>query len=124
MRNSKHFTDCHRAVTYGLSVRALVMLVALAFVLFVAFLILGGLAALARGRQPTLPTGGKWQPYHYTHDGHTVVAVARTTPDGHVVEKHVVARVPDADKDWSGDFLQAKMEAEERAFHLNADSTP
>ena len=100
------------------------MLVALAFVLFVAFLILGGLTALARGRQPTLPTGGKWQPYHYAHEGHTVVAVARTTPDGHVVEKHVVARVPDADKDWSGDFLQAKRRRRSGLFTSTPTARP
>jgi hypothetical protein len=35
-----------------------------------------------------------------------------------------VARIPDLDEDWSRKFLQAKQEAEERAFHLNADGSP
>ena len=34
----------------------------------------------------------------------------------------VVARILDTDEEWSHKFLQAKQEAEERAFHLNADS--
>jgi hypothetical protein len=45
------------------------------------------------------------------------------TPAGEVLEEHVVARIPDLDEDWSRKFLQAKEEAEERAFHLNADSS-
>ena len=46
------------------------------------------------------------------------------TPAGEVIEEHVVARIPDVDEDWSRRFLQAKAEAEERAFHLNADGPP
>jgi hypothetical protein len=45
------------------------------------------------------------------------------TPAGEVIEEHVVARFPDTDEDWSRKFLQGKEEAEERAFHLNADSS-
>jgi hypothetical protein len=100
----------------------LVVLVEVAIVLVVAYLVYGGVAALTRGRRHRLPAGGRWQPRHYVDDGHTVVAVARMTAAGEVVEEHVVARIPDADDDWTGKFLQAKQEAEERAFHLNADN--
>ena len=50
-----------------------------------------------------------------------MVAVARMTQAGEVIEEHVVARIPDSDEDWSRRFLHAKAEAEQRAFHLNAD---
>jgi pyridoxamine 5'-phosphate oxidase family protein len=104
-------------------VRALAVLVEVAIVLVVAYLVYSGFTALTRGRQRQLPTGGRWQPRHYADDGHTVVAVARMTSAGEMIEQHVVARIPDLDEDWSRKFLQAKEEAEERAFHLNADSS-
>jgi hypothetical protein len=44
------------------------------------------------------------------------------TAKGEVIEEHLVARFPDTDQEWSRKFLQAKQEAEERAFHLNADN--
>jgi hypothetical protein len=50
------------------------------------------------------------------------VTVARMTPKGEVIEEHVVARILDMDEEWSRKFLQAKQEATERAFHLNADN--
>ena len=50
-----------------------------------------------------------------------MVTVARLTRDAEVIEEHLVARIPDLDEDWIRAFLQAKQEAEERAFHLNAD---
>jgi pyridoxamine 5'-phosphate oxidase family protein len=110
---------------YSRTVRALVVLVDVAIVLLVAYLVYSGVAALTRGRQLPLrlPLGGRWQPRHYAHDGHTVVAVARMTPAGEVIEEHVVARILDSDSDWSRKFLNAKEEAEERAFHLNADGS-
>jgi pyridoxamine 5'-phosphate oxidase family protein len=104
-------------------VRALVVLVDVAIVLLVAYLVYTGLTALARGQQPRLQAGGRWQPRHYADDGHTVVVVARMTPAGEVIEEHVVARILDSDSDWSRKFLHAKEEAEERAFHLNADTS-
>jgi pyridoxamine 5'-phosphate oxidase family protein len=67
------------------------------------------------------PVGGRWQSHHYAYAGHTVVSVARMTPAGEVFEEHVVTRIPDSDPDWSRKFLQARQEAEERAYHLNAD---
>ncbi len=115
-------------LTYGRTVRALVILLEIGTIIAVVFLVAVGVTALARGRQrqlplggAQLPRGGRWQPRHFADQGHTVVAVARVTPSGDVIEEHVVARIPDSDEDWSRKFLQAKQEAEERAFHLNAD---
>lgn len=104
--------------------RVLAGLVEVAIVLVVAYLVYGAVTTSTRGRRRALPTGGRWQPRHYADDGHTVVTVARLTPKGEMIEEHVVARIPDLDEDWSRQFLQAKQEAEERAFYLNADSSP
>ena len=38
------------------------------------------------------------------------------------VAQAMLARFLDTDEEWSRRFLQAKQEAEERAFHLNADN--
>jgi hypothetical protein len=99
------------------------LLAEVALVLLVVYLVYGAVAGLARGRGRRLPTGGRWQAHHYAEADQTVVTVARMSPAGQVIEEHVVARIPDSDSDWSRKFLQAKQEAEERAFHLNADST-
>lgn len=104
--------------------RALVFLGEFAVVLVVAYLAYSGISTSTRGRQLRLPVGGRWQARHYADEGHTVVAVARITDAGEVIEEHVVARIPDLDEDWSRRFLHAKAEAEERAFHLNADGPP
>lgn len=101
---------------------ALAGLVEVAIVLVVAYLIYITVAGSTRRRSRYLPTGGRWQPHHYADDGHTVVTVARMTPKGEVIEEHVVARILDMDEEWSHKFLQAKQEATERAFHLNADN--
>jgi pyridoxamine 5'-phosphate oxidase family protein len=102
-------------------VRAVFVLLEIATIIAVVSLVVVGITALSRGRQRALPRGGRWQARHYAYDDHTVVAVARMTPEGNMIEQHVVARIPDSDEDWSRKFLQAKQEAEERAFHLNAD---
>jgi pyridoxamine 5'-phosphate oxidase family protein len=108
-------------------VRGLLFLLELAIVLAVAYLAYRGIAALSAGRRLALPAparpaeGGRWQTHHYVYAGHTVVSVARLTPAGEVVEEHVVTRIPDSDPDWSRKFLAAREEAEERAFHLNAE---
>ena len=109
----------------------MVFLLEIATIIGVAYLVVVGVSAVTRGRRrqlprggSQLPRGGRWQPRHFADQGHTVVAVARMTPAGDVIEEHVVARIPDSDEDWSRKFLQAKQEAEERAFHLNADSPP
>ena len=110
-----------RGLTYGRSVRALAGLVEVAIVLVVAYLIYTTVTDSTRRRPHRLPAGGRWQLHHYADDGHTVVTVARVTAKGEVIEEHVVARILDTDEEWSHKFLQAKQEAEERAFHLNAD---
>ena len=103
--------------------RVVLLLVEVAVVLVVAYLVYGAVAGLGRGRRPSLPAGGRWRPRHYAEGGQTVVTVARMSPAGDVFEEHVVARIADSDDDWSRKFLEAKQEAEERAFHLNADSS-
>ena len=104
--------------------RALAGLAEVAIVLAVVYLVYSAVTTSARGRQRRFPPGGRWQPRHYADDGHTVVTVARLTPKGEMIEEHLVARIPDLDEDWSRKFLQAKQEAEERAFYLNADNAP
>jgi hypothetical protein len=84
------------------------------------FLFYGGVTVRGRGR-PSVPTTSTWQLLHYCQDAHTVVAVARETPEGHVIEKHIVASILDSDENWARKFVAAKLDAEERAFHLNAD---
>ncbi len=106
----------------------MLLAIEVAVVLVVAYLVYGAVAGIARTRRPGLepvrpglPAGGRWRPRHYAEGGQTVVTVARMSPAGDVFEEHVVARIPDSDDDWSRKFLEAKQEAEERAFHLNAD---
>jgi pyridoxamine 5'-phosphate oxidase family protein len=105
-------------------VRFVSLVVGIAVVFLVAYLIYRGVTAVPASQTRRLPTGGRWQARHYADDGHTVVAVVRMTSSGEVVEEHVVARIADADEDWSRKFLAAQQEAEERAFHLNADPPP
>jgi hypothetical protein len=62
-----------------------------------------------------------WKVRHYSHDGATVVAVGLTAVEGDLLDEHVVARIPDEDPDWQTRFLEARQEAEERAFHLNTE---
>jgi hypothetical protein len=97
------------------------VLVEVAIVFVAAFVVVSGVTALRRGRQPRLSMGA-WL-LHYARTVHGR-GVARETPEGHVIEKHVVALIPDSDQDWSRKFVEAKLEAEERAFHLNADRSP
>jgi hypothetical protein len=99
-------------------------LVEVAVVLAVVYLIYRAATTSARGRPRQLPPGGRWQPRHYADGGLTVVTVARLTSNGELIEEHVVAHIPDLDEDWTRKFLEAKQEAEERAFHLNAENLP
>jgi hypothetical protein len=102
-------------------VGAIAVLAVVLIVVLVAGLAYRAVVAARRGR-PIGPGTG-WRLLHYAQDGHTVVTVARETPEGHAIEKHVVARIPDSDENWSRRFVEAKLDAEERAFHLNADSS-
>jgi hypothetical protein len=106
-------------------VRLVLLLAEVAAVLLAAYLVYSVVRAVsARARPAALTSGtpaGPWQVHHYADGGLTVVVVARLTPAGAIVEQHVVAQIPDTDRDWSRRFLAAKQEAEERAFHLNAE---
>jgi pyridoxamine 5'-phosphate oxidase family protein len=102
-------------------VRFLALLVAL---LLVAAVVYFGYAVATRasaGRSRRQQRAARWQVRHRGANGHTVVSVVLTTPTGDEVDEHVVARIPDGDPDWQSRFLAARQEAEERAFHLNAD---
>jgi hypothetical protein len=106
-------------------VRFLTLLPEIALVvalMYVAYVAMTRRSLAGRSDQRRLTSSGRWRPNHYAEDGQTVVVVARVGPTGEVLEEHVVARIPDADPQWSSRFVEAKQEAEERAFHLNADS--
>jgi pyridoxamine 5'-phosphate oxidase family protein len=76
----------------------------------------------ARRRQLTQRRQATWRFRHHTRDGDTVVAVSKVVPEtGEVLEEQVVRRFASTDPDWEELFLSARLEAEQRAFHLNAD---
>jgi hypothetical protein len=89
---------------------AVVVAVGLGLLAYLAASLLTG----RRGRR------ARWQVRHYGERGCTVVAAALTDRRGAVLDEHVVARIPDHDPAWAELFVQAKGEAEERTFHLNA----
>jgi hypothetical protein len=112
-------------------VRLVLLLAEVAAVLLAAYLVYSVVRAVTGRARPAALTSaaltstavpaGPWQVHHYADGGLTVVVVARLTPAGAIVEQHVVEQIPDADPDWTRRFLGAKQEAEERAFHLNAE---
>jgi hypothetical protein len=106
-------------------VRAVVFVVEVALALLLVFAVYRVVRPVAPAPPPprVAAAGGRWRTHHYADAGQTVVSVARMTPAGEVLEEHVVDRIPDSDGDWSRRFLAARQEAEERAFHLNADET-
>jgi pyridoxamine 5'-phosphate oxidase family protein len=73
------------------------------------------------GRARRQHRAARWQVRHRGADGHTVVSVILTTAAGDEYDEHVVDRIPDGEPDWQSRFLAARQEAEEPAFHLNAD---
>jgi hypothetical protein len=89
-----------------------------AAVLYCAYLVA---TTLRRGTERRVRGKVTWKVRHYSLEGATVVAVSLTGADGDVVDEHVVARFPDEDPDWQRRFLEARQEAEERAFHLNTE---
>ncbi|NGM15778.1 hypothetical protein [Verrucosispora sioxanthis] len=99
-----------------------VSVVVLTAVLLVSAVLTGG----ARRRRHAAQASARWAVRHYAIPGrgHTVVGVTLTDADGRVHGEHVVARIPDDAKDWQRDFVAARQEAEERAFHLNIDRPP
>ena len=63
-----------------------------------------------------------WRFRHYTQDTDTVVAVSKVVPGTEkVLEEQVLRRFASTDPNWEELFLSARLEAEQRAFHLNAD---
>jgi pyridoxamine 5'-phosphate oxidase family protein len=79
-------------------------------------------AGLATRRQATRrAAAARWRMRHRADQDQTVVTVALVQPDGQVVEEHVVDRFAAGDAEWEQRFLAAREEAEQRAFHLNAD---
>ena len=104
--------------------RFLLLPLLLLVVVVLVVAIAGRRAAVSSGSSTlaALPDAtARWRARHYAHEGSTVVAVALTSPAGHVLEEHVVARFADTDPEWERQFLAAREEAERRAFHLNAD---
>ncbi|WBB55593.1 hypothetical protein [Verrucosispora sp. WMMD573] len=99
-----------------------VAVVVLTAVLLVSVVLTGG----ARRRRHAAQMSARWAVRHYAIPGrgHTVVGVTLTDADGRVHGEHVVARIPDDAEDWQRDFVAARQEAEERAFHLNIDRPP
>jgi hypothetical protein len=60
-----------------------------------------------------------WLVASYAEGGRTTVAVRLVNPRGCVLDEHVVASVPADARDWQRSLLQAQLEAESRAMHLN-----
>jgi hypothetical protein len=63
-----------------------------------------------------------WRVASYSDAGRTTVAVRLVNPSGAVLDEHVIARVPGDAIDWHRSLLQAQLEAESRAMHLNGRS--
>jgi len=99
--------------------RGFAILLALGLAALVVYCVALVVTSIRNGPSARLRQKGTWKVQHYSRNGTTVVAVGLTTPRGDVIEEHVVARIPDETDDWQARFLEAKQEAEERAFHLN-----
>jgi hypothetical protein len=99
--------------------RGFAILLALGLTALIVYCVALVVASVRRAPSARVRQTGTWKVHHYSRNGTTVVAVGLTTPRGDVVEEHVVARIPDESDDWQARFLDAKQEAEERAFHLN-----
>jgi pyridoxamine 5'-phosphate oxidase family protein len=87
-----------------------------------AYLVFVGAGRAGRRQSHRQRAQARWQVRHSGTGGKTTVGVALMLPSGEVLDEHVVETFPDAAADWNDRFLRAKQEAEERAFHLNADS--
>ncbi|BCJ59775.1 hypothetical protein Jiend_31970 [Micromonospora endophytica] len=107
-------------------VRIIAFLAVSIVVLTVVLLVFLAVTAGARRRRHALETSARWAVRHYAIPGrgHTVVGVSLIDAEGRVRSEHVVARIPDGAPDWQRDFVAARQEAEERAFHLNIDRPP
>jgi hypothetical protein len=103
--------------------RAVAILLALLLALCIAWAGYLAATAVVRRREGRLHQNARWRMTHHGEDGATVVTVSLVRPDGWVLDRHEVARVPDGAPDWDTRFLAAQQVAEERAFHLNATGT-
>ena len=101
--------------------RVVALLVGVLAVILLVALVAAAVGMAARRRETRRSAAARWRMRHYARHGETVVTVALTTPDGQVIEEHVVDRFADGDVEWERRFLTAREEAERRAFHLNAD---
>jgi hypothetical protein len=64
-------------------------------------------------------SSARWRVASYSDGDRTTVAVRLVDPAGVVLDEHVVARVPADAYDRLRSLLQAELEAESRAMHLN-----
>jgi hypothetical protein len=100
-------------------VRAVELILALLLALGVAWATYLAAVAVTRRRESRLARRSRWRMTHHGENGETVVAVSLVRPDGRILDRHEVARVPDHAPDWDAQFLAATQTATERAFHLN-----
>ena len=101
--------------------RVVALLVGVLAVILLIVLVAAAVGLAARRQATRRSAAARWRMRHYADRGQTVVTVALTEPDGQVAEEHVVDRFADGDPAWEQRFLAAREEAEQRAFHLNAD---
>jgi pyridoxamine 5'-phosphate oxidase family protein len=87
-----------------------------------AYLVFVGAGRAGRLQSHRQRAQARWQVRHTGAAGTTTVGVALMLPSGEVLDEHVVETFPDTVQDWNDRFVRAKQEAEERAFHLNADT--
>jgi len=99
--------------------RAVELFLALPLALGAAWMSYLAALAVTRRREARLARRARWRMTHHGANGETVVAVSLLAPDGRVLDRHEVTRVPDDDPDWESRFLAATQAAAERAFHLN-----
>jgi pyridoxamine 5'-phosphate oxidase family protein len=101
--------------------RLVALLVAVLLVAAVVYFGYATAARLSSARSRRQHRVARWQVRHRAADGQTVVSVVLASTAGDEYDEHVVDRIPDGTPDWQPRFLAARQEAEERAFHLNAD---
>jgi pyridoxamine 5'-phosphate oxidase family protein len=101
-------------------------LIAIALVIILLALAAWGVYHLtigqARRHRLTQHRQATWRFRHYTYNGDTVVAVSKVVPGtDEVLEEQALKRFASTAPNWEELFLAARLEAEQRAFHLNSD---
>jgi hypothetical protein len=71
-------------------------------------------------QRPALPAG-QWRPAHYDTDGNTCVVLQKVSGSGHVLDEHLVARIPLDDPDYDTAFLSAMDTARQRRALFEAE---